>query len=351
MKKAVVRLQITYDYVFITHLPAFYKVSLYHAIARDKRVFVIFIGSSSLIREPDFTATLPWDHDVLFEGAWESRSWLLTCYRLLQILRRLRYRQLVIGGWELSEFWLAAWCSPKARNALALESSVFESQLTGYYSFIKRLFLSRVENAFAAGLYSEQLLKSLKFQGKIRKTQGVGLFSYPLEKKTDGVAGRFLYVGRLAPEKNINCLLQAFQRLPHYQLTLVGRGPEEASLRLKASPQVTFVGHVVHSELAKWYTSHDVLILPSFSEPWGLVVEEALSYGLPVIVSSRVGCRWDWVQQYQTGVVFDPWDVSSLVWAIHHILSHYATFRQRVQALDFEQRDVSQVRQYLEALA
>lgn len=63
-----------YDYLFVTHLPAFYKVNLYNEIAKHCKVLVIFIAQSSQIRTQDFTQnTCAFDYYILNEGAFERR--------------------------------------------------------------------------------------------------------------------------------------------------------------------------------------------------------------------------------------------------------------------------------------
>ena len=105
------------DIVFITHLPAFYKVNLYRAIAKHCRVFVILIGQSSTIRTPDFEESLHGlDHLVLDPGCFEQRSVWHNCRRLKQILANLSYRQLIVAdgicqniGWQ---------CYPLPKSAM-----------------------------------------------------------------------------------------------------------------------------------------------------------------------------------------------------------------------------------------
>ncbi len=131
-----------------------------------------------------------------------------------------------------------------------------------------------------------------------------------------GLPGRyFLYVGRLAPEKNIAGLLEAY--LLHrgaggrWPLVLVGDGPERAALaqQAAASPwaaDIHFAGQSDSAGLPRWYAFAGCFVLPSTREPWGLVVNEAMACGLPVIVSSRCGCADDLVTPGENGFVFDP---------------------------------------------
>jgi glycosyltransferase involved in cell wall biosynthesis len=102
----------------------------------------------------------------------------------------------------------------------------------------------------------------------------------------------FLYVGRLAPEKNLGALLTAFARLRQRQpeanrdrprLALVGGGPLLASLQAARPAGVHLAGERHGPELARWYASADVFAFPSRSETFGNVVLEAQASGLPVV--------------------------------------------------------------------
>jgi glycosyltransferase involved in cell wall biosynthesis len=98
-----------------------------------------------------------------------------------------------------------------------------------------------------------------------------------------------LYVGRLAAEKNLPALLDAFSRLRQVErrrrlrLALVGGGPLADTFRSSRLPDVVLPGIQVGENLARWYASADVFAFPSTSETFGNVVLEALASGLPVV--------------------------------------------------------------------
>lgn len=141
------------------------------------------------------------------------------------------------------------------------------------------------------------------------------------EKTPSNVPGRFIFVGRFSPEKNLRLLLNAYQNaIQHYQnpweLLLVGDGPERKEIeKIRDNSRLTSIkltGGVSWLEVPKWLAQADVLILPSYSEPWGLVVNEALVCGLPVIVSEKCGCSADLVEQGKNGYTFNPFDEMEL---------------------------------------
>jgi glycosyltransferase involved in cell wall biosynthesis len=95
-----------------------------------------------------------------------------------------------------------------------------------------------------------------------------------------------LYVGRLAPEKNVPLALRAFRvvqrRVPHARMVVVGDGPMRARLEA-AHPDVHFAGARHGEVLAAHYASADVFLFPSLSETFGNVTLEALASGLTVV--------------------------------------------------------------------
>ncbi len=96
----------------------------------------------------------------------------------------------------------------------------------------------------------------------------------------------FLFVGRIAAEKNMDLLFRAWARIrarrPDARLVLVGDGPERAALR-KAHPGVHFAGSRTGADLAAHYASGDFFLFPSTTETFGNVVTEALASGLVVL--------------------------------------------------------------------
>jgi glycosyltransferase involved in cell wall biosynthesis len=121
-----------------------------------------------------------------------------------------------------------------------------------------------------------------------------------------------LFSGKLIPRKAPRNLVQALSHLPdtsRITLILLGDGPERAELetagRSILGDRLQITGFVNQSQIGKYYAAADLFVLPSQFETWGLVVNEAMQFGLPVIVSDRVGCRHDVVLEGITGFSFE----------------------------------------------
>ena len=120
----------------------------------------------------------------------------------------------------------------------------------------------------------------------------------------DGVQpGYFLCVSRLLPYKNVDAVVDAFTDLPGERLIVVGSGPEEQPLRLRAGEAVTFVGDVTDAQLRWLYANCRALIAASH-EDFGLTPLEAAGFGRPT-AALRWGGFLDTIEEARTGVYFD----------------------------------------------
>jgi glycosyltransferase involved in cell wall biosynthesis len=125
-----------------------------------------------------------------------------------------------------------------------------------------------------------------------------------------------LFVGRLVGVKRPHDFVEALAQLSGRPIEglMVGDGPLRASVEEYARARranVRFAGFLNQTELPKAYAAADVLVLPSGRETWGLVANEAMACGLPVIASDACGCAPDLVDP-STGITFRTGDAADL---------------------------------------
>lgn len=145
-----------------------------------------------------------------------------------------------------------------------------------------------------------------------------------------------LYCGRLSSEKGIMELIEAYRNVSHSKksLIIVGDGPlrgrlEEFVVRHKIE-SIHFMGFKRRDEIGQFYTMADFFVLPSQKETWGMVVNEALSYGLPIIASDQVGAAVDLVASGENGYIFPSGDVTELANQISKMINLTDKDRQKM---------------------
>jgi glycosyltransferase involved in cell wall biosynthesis len=160
----------------------------------------------------------------------------------------------------------------------------------------------------------------------------------------------FLAVGRLMARKGFDKLLLAWDSMESHckqenMLVLVGGGPEDASLkemvRSRSIPNVVFVGPQSPEDLAQWYAAADVFVFPSLVDVWGLVVNEAMACGLPVLASKYAGASQELVNDQGIGELFDPIDIERFGamlqrWCLNDVKVDNAYIYSVVEKLNFD---------------
>jgi glycosyltransferase involved in cell wall biosynthesis len=330
--------------LFINDTTAFYKKKLYNRISERADILVIYTGYQCEGRNADFSkGCMNYPHIFL------TGNKLKKIYQIYHYIKHCDYDELILGGWVNCFDWAASFISPKRKNSVTIESTIVESRTKGPKAWLKRLFLTRFTTAYVCGQAHAELTKALGFKGRNVLTKGVGLFnriSQPQYQPRSHVVN-FLFVGRFIAEKNLNWLIRQFNNRPELQLTLIGFGKLENELKLIAKENIHFIGAVDNENLPEYYQRADVFILPSLSETWGVVVEEALNNGTPVMVSDRVGCAKDLVNN-DTGVVFslNNKDFEEKLMEIRD-LCRYNEMRFAISRLDFEKMEQEQINCYL----
>jgi glycosyltransferase involved in cell wall biosynthesis len=298
-----------FDYIIFTHIPVFYKINLYNELNKLLKIHVVFISGDTIEkRSSDFTGknSIKFSYTILSDKDFQKRNKINNLFKVHELLKSKKYKKILVGGWDLIEFWYLIFFNSKSKNCLSLESTIYDSESVNFRGLLKKLFLSRVSTVFASGLLHKKLLTSLSYSGQIKITKGVGIINKPSFKiPVRNYDKKYLYVGRLSFEKNLFLLVRVFNNLPDFKLSIIGSGPFEDDLKEIASDNIHFLGAVDNASLKQFYFDNNFLILPSTKETWGLVVEEAVYFGMPVIISDRAGSSELIIDEYN-GFVISP---------------------------------------------
>ncbi|HIF9458967.1 TPA: glycosyltransferase [Photobacterium damselae] len=339
-----------YKYVIINNVPAFYKINLFNKLAKLCSIKVIFISNKSLMRNNDFiNAEMNFDYEIINDIPFESRKKIKTLLTISKILKTISYDKILYPGWEIIELLPIMFINPRDKNGIVIESSIKETKTTGIIWQLKKCIMSRMGYAYPSGFLQSEILKKASFTGNVNITHGVGIASREAriinESNINGSL-KYLYVGRLSEEKNIIKLVNECLKYNRV-LSIVGEGPLLNQIKdlISGSDIIKLYGYVNNNKLSTIYRDHNIFILPSISEPWGLVVDEALYYGLPCMVSKYVGCSEDLIVNTKSGIVFDS--KSDYLDSFIKIEENYLTFKFNAKKINFEYRDEIQLSAYI----
>lgn len=342
----------TADIVILNNCPAFYKINLYNKIAEHKSIFVIFLGYySEVIIDENFKNSIQFPYVMLNEVPLDQRNIFKSFMMLKDLLDTIKFKKIIYGGYTYPEFILTSFLISENKNVLQTESAG-ETKLTGIRFYVKKILLKRYSTAIVSGTIHKRMLQKMQFKKNIIISKGVGIINH-LQTSHDHVKPvgplKFLFVGRLIELKNIERLIRVFNE-NGFPLTIIGKGALELDLKAIANPNITFIGFVNNLDLIAYYKEHHILVLPSLSEAWGLVVEEALMYGCVLALSNRVGCAEDLLFNPEKGVTFDPVNRTSFQKGIEKVKINYAFYKDNVDKFDFNQKMKDQISAYTSKL-
>ena len=248
-------------------------------------------------------------------------------------LEELSARAVGISGYGMVDSRAALrWCVQKrVPRILMTESKADDAPRVWWKEWLKRRLVGKFGSGLCGGTPHRAYLEQLGMPaGRIRDRYDVvdnQRFRQAVEevrrapgrwRHLPGLSheGRyFLASSRMIERKNLRGLLEAYRGYSEathapWPLILLGTGPEEDSLREQAASlrqgQVVFAGFRQFDELVAYYAFAGAFIHPALQEQWGLVINEAMSCGLPVLSSRTAGAAHDLVTHGGNGFLFDP---------------------------------------------
>jgi glycosyltransferase involved in cell wall biosynthesis len=336
--------------VILTEIIAPYRIPVFNALAarNDVDPHIIFFSETdpSLRQWRVYKDEIRFSYEVL--PAWRRR---LGRYNLLvnrgvgYALRNAAPAAVVCGGYSYLASWQAALWAKKHGIPLLLWSESTAQDIRREHvpvEFMKKLFRRWCRAFVAAGIASRAYLLALgaREMSVFIAPDAVDVLLYAEQAEKARLNANhirahhalppryFLYVGRLVEEKGVFDLLAAYARLDENTrsqigLVFVGDGPVRADLAQRASQigsgVVKFCGWVHRERISEFYALAEALIFPTYSDTWGLVVNEAMACGLPIVASDAAGCVPDLVHQGKNGWTFPSHDIDGLAHAMQTV--------------------------------
>lgn len=292
-------------------------------------------------------ATYPWrsrepdTHTVrLFPGrSLQDLSAREISRRVVRVLDRIQPDAVAVNGYSQPDALAGlAWCRTHHRVAVVMSDSAYDDAPRGRLrELAKAVLIRQFDAALLAGTRHRAYFERLGFPSEAMflgydvvdnayfRHEALHAREHPeLHRHLPGLDSEvplFLASARFVPRKNLEGLVRAYAayragEAAPWRLVILGDGPGRASLEeILKEPGldgVTLAGFRQLEELPAYYGLASAFIHPALADQWGLVVNEAMAAGLPVIVSSRAGCAADLVENGRNGFTFDPADPEEL---------------------------------------
>jgi glycosyltransferase involved in cell wall biosynthesis len=345
--------------------PVFYQTPLYRQLAADPRVdLTVIFASSGGVRPYNASfgdRAISWDIDLVggyqhrFLKAADSNEvhggfFALKDWDIVKEIRRGRFDAVWVHGFSYFTLALAIVTALTKRVPVLFRD---EQTLLHERPWPKRWFRALVLRVLFRRIYTLAIGSNNREYFRRYRVREDRLFFAPycvdndvlqadakrLAEQRELLRSSFgipsdsgpilLFVGKLAPKKQPLLVLEAHARIRarmRCALLIVGEGElkPELSARIERDQieDVYFAGFLNRSEISRAYAVADVFALPSaFHETWGIVVNEAMNFSLPVVVSDKVGCVADLVREQENGLIVRHDDVAGFAAAIESLLT------------------------------
>ena len=345
--------------VILTEIIAPYRIPVFNVLARraglDLHVIFLAETDETLRQWRVYKNEICFSHQVLQCWRWRpGKSSFLINRGLWSALNKVSPQVIICGGYNYAASWEALlWARRHGAEFVLWSESNGQDARRGWVwvEFLKAYFVRHCDRFVVPGKASFEYLRSLgspetsiltapnAVDSSFFATQAENARAQATEaRKKLKLPSRFiLFAGRLVPEKGVFDLLEAYAKLEsgvrsEVGLVFAGEGISRQELAQQAkgiTPGVVcFPGFAQREDLAGLYALADTLVLPTHSDPWGLVVNEAMACGLPIIVSSVAGCSADLVEDGWNGYVVPPRDSEKFSVAIDSLLRQPELKRQ-----------------------
>ncbi len=333
--------------LIITEIISPYRIPLFNCLAQDPDVdlHVIFLSENdpALRQWKVYKDEIRFSYEVL--PAWRARIGgvhLLLNGGMIRALRRASPQVVLCGGYNYVASWQALVWARLRKVPFLLWSESNQYDVRGGHALTEMLkteFMCHCDGFVVPGRSADEYLRARKIrQDRIFLAPNAvdnELFcSLGLRARQNSAVKRreldlpdryIVFVGRLVREKGVFELLKAYSSQDEdlrrrLGLVLVGDGPARAELQKEASlvspGTIQFPGFVQRERLPAYYALAEMLVLPTYSDTWGLVVNEAMACAVPVVVSRIAGCAADLIREDWNGLLVEPRSVPSLKSAI-----------------------------------
>ncbi len=336
--------------VILTEIISPYRIPVFNALAQRPGIdlHVIFLAEtdSTLWQWKVHKDEIRFSFEILPHWRRRIRGYNVLLNRgVTAALVKAKPEVLVCGGYSYLAMWQAQrWARGHAIPVLLWSESNIQDRRRGTLpvEILKKSFLRSCGGFIVPGKSAAEYLRSFDIPDRI-------IFTAPNAVDNDFFATAanlarahapelraerklperyFLFVGRMIAEKGISLLLQAYAQLEaglREQVGLVfvgdgiGRAPCEAQAALVQQGRIVFAGFQQREGLAIYYGLAESLVFPTFSDPWGLVMNEAMACGLPVIAADVAGATSDLVRDGWNGRVVKAGSLNGFLSAMREL--------------------------------
>ena len=348
--------------LFMANIPSPYRVDFFNELGKYCDLTVTFEGRTATDRDEKWKAAESKNFKAQFMKGIRTKSDQFLCLEIIKVIKN-GFDRIIVGGYSTPTAMLAIEYMRLYKIPFWIEADGgLISQDSSLKYRIKHHFVSAASEWLSSGKVTTEYLihygaqkeriyeypfTSLKEKDvalKISDSQEKKYLKEKLGLNGDGIiisVGRFSYLGGYG--KGFDVLLKAMKRCPSYGLYIIGDTPTQEFIDMKKEhglSNVYFEGFKNKDELKKYYRAADLFCLQTRGDVWGLVINEAMAEGLPVITTNKCVAGLELVENGINGYVVPVEDEEKLSEKITEIMQN-VELRKKM-----EQNSLNKIKKY-----
>ncbi len=328
--------------LFFTNLPSPYRVEFFNLLSEHCDLTVVYERHDASDRDPSWQSKANDGYTVEYLNGLKYSNDASISFRAKKIVARGGYDVIVVSGYSSITMMLLIRYLKRKRLAytLSVDGGIIRQERRINY-LIKKSLISGAAWYLSTGESCDRFLMHYGVSAdRIRRYPFTSIHENMIrESVTDDSSRRaykkqigcvkdkmLLSIGQPIHRKGFDILIKAMNRLKDesVQAYVVGGGPNEECRQLMdetGCDNVNFIPFMSPEELSKYYLAADIFVLPTREDIWGLVINEAMAYGLPVITTDRCNAGLELVEDHVNGRIIESEDPQALSEAISQILT------------------------------
>lgn len=328
--------------LFMTNMPSPYRVDFFNELGKKCELTVMFERERDRGRDDRYKAGQYKNFKAVFPKGIQAGDAEAFCPGVISLLSRKKFDHIIVGNYYSPTGMLAIeyMLLRKIPYILSTDGGMIKED-SGFRYKLKKHFIGSASGWLSTGkmttdyltyygadpaktmvypftsIWKKDILeRPLTKQEKLEIREKLGMS----KKKIVISVGQFIY------RKGYDVLLKVCQKLDDsIGVYIIGGTPTEEYLQLKdemSLSNVYFIDFMNKSELAEYYKAADLFVLPTREDIWGLVVNEAMAYGLPVVTTDRCVAGMELVKNKNNGLVVPAENNDQLLYGILETLQH-----------------------------
>lgn len=329
--------------LFLTNTPSPYRVDFFNELGKNCNLTVLFERNQADNRNSDWFSNQIKNFKAIY-----LKSLLVgvdsgLSFQVLKFLKMSKFDIIVIGGYStptgiLSILYLTITKTPFIINT---DGGFIKDNENSFKRSIKRLLISNANYWLATGKESIEYLKYYGaeadriFKYPFTSISSNDILKRPVDKEEKAMIKRSLNikekkivisVGRFIDSKGFDILLEAFKLInKEVGLYIIGGIPSQQLINQRNNlglENVHFIDFKKKDELIQYYMGADVFVLPTREDVWGLVVNEAMSFGLPVVTTNKCIAGLELIEYEKNGYIVAVEEPNALGIKLNNILNN-----------------------------